>query len=112
MGGGGGFSNAPGLHLAGTTLRYKPGVVTGSSSLVHDCGTARGIGYFLEPLVVISLFGRKVTPPPLFCPQAPLHARAHAQTVASRLLCCYCHSAARMRRSRGVKEPRVSADVA
>lgn len=27
---------------------------------MHECGTARGIGYFLEPLLVISLFGRKV----------------------------------------------------
>lgn len=45
---------------AGTSLRYRPGIVTGGSGLVHECGTARGIGYFLEPLVVISLFGKKV----------------------------------------------------
>eukprot|EP00897_Mesotaenium_endlicherianum_P003423 jgi/Mesen1/3108/ME000184S02169 len=43
----------------GTKLRYKPGVLTGGRHLVHDCGTARAIGYFLEPLVVLGLFGKK-----------------------------------------------------
>ena len=50
----------------GTSLRYRPGVITGASALVHECGTSRGIGYFLEPLVVISLFGRKVRVPSLY----------------------------------------------
>lgn len=48
------------LHCAGTSLRYRPGIVTGGSGLVHECCTARGIGYFLEPLICVSLFGKKV----------------------------------------------------
>jgi len=45
---------------AGTRLRYVPGVMTGGAGLVHECGTARGSGYFLEPLVCLALFGKKV----------------------------------------------------
>ncbi len=44
----------------GTTLRYRPGLITGGSGLTHDCGKARGMGYFLEPLVCLALFGKKV----------------------------------------------------
>lgn len=33
--------------------------MTGGSGLVHDCGTARSIGYYLEVLVCLGLFGRK-----------------------------------------------------
>ncbi len=28
--------------------------------LVHDCGTSRAIGYFLETLVLLALFAKKV----------------------------------------------------
>lgn len=45
--------------LAGTKLKYKPGVLIGGKHLVHDCGASRSIGYFLEPLVVLGLFGKK-----------------------------------------------------
>ena len=45
---------------AGTTLRYKPGFIVGGD-ITHDCGRSRGIGYFLEPLVCIALFGKKVS---------------------------------------------------
>lgn len=45
--------------LAGTKLKYKPGVLMGGKHLVHDCGASRSIGYFLEPLVVLGLFGKK-----------------------------------------------------
>ena len=51
------------MVVAGTTLRYKPGIVTGGPGLVHDCGTSRAIGWFLEPLAVIALFGKKVWQP-------------------------------------------------
>lgn len=44
---------------AGTRLRYVPGVVLGGGGLEHDCGSARGVGYFLEPLVLLALFGKK-----------------------------------------------------
>ena len=35
-------------------------MVTGGSGFVHECGTSRAIGWFLEPLTVIALFGKKV----------------------------------------------------
>ena len=44
----------------GTRLKYKPGFVVCGSRIEHDCGTSRGIGYFLEPLVLLSLFAKKV----------------------------------------------------
>lgn len=31
----------------------------GGGGIVHDCGTSRGIGYFLEPLVLIALFAKR-----------------------------------------------------
>jgi RNA 3'-terminal phosphate cyclase-like protein len=33
-------------------------VIIGGKDLEHDCGLQRGIGYFLEPLVLLGLFGR------------------------------------------------------
>ena len=45
---------------AGTSLRYVPGLITGGAGLRHDCGRSRAMGYFLEPLVCLSLFGKKV----------------------------------------------------
>ncbi|KAK9918153.1 hypothetical protein WJX75_001749 [Coccomyxa subellipsoidea] len=47
------------INETGTSLRYKPGLVTGGSGLTHDCGKSRSIGYFLEPLVCLALFGKK-----------------------------------------------------
>lgn len=43
----------------GTKLKYKPGIVMGGRHLTHDCGASRSIGYFLEPLLVLGLFGKK-----------------------------------------------------
>ena len=48
------------ISCAGTTVRYRPGLITGGTGLVHDCGKARGIGYFMEPLICLALFGMKV----------------------------------------------------
>ena len=48
------------LVHAGTTLRYSPGIVTGGSGYIHDCGRSRSIGFFLEPLVCIALYAKKV----------------------------------------------------
>lgn len=31
----------------------------GGKYLVHDCGLNRSMGYFLEPLILIGLFGKK-----------------------------------------------------
>eukprot|EP00249_Psilotum_nudum_P009368 c21885_g1_i1 orf=67-1179(+) len=50
------------INETGTKLKYKPGVIVGGRGLVHDCGTGRSIGYFLEPLIVLGLFGKS----PLF----------------------------------------------
>mmetsp|Transcript_28992 Transcript_28992/g.81666 ORF Transcript_28992/g.81666 Transcript_28992/m.81666 type:complete len:371 (+) Transcript_28992:225-1337(+) len=47
------------INETGTRLKYKPGMVVNGSHLEHDCGTSRAIGYFLEPLVLLSLFGKK-----------------------------------------------------
>ncbi|RRT75265.1 hypothetical protein B296_00023632 [Ensete ventricosum] len=47
------------INETGTKLRYKPGVLTGGKYLVHDCGLTRSIGYFLEPLILLGLFGKK-----------------------------------------------------
>ena len=42
------------ISETGTSLRYKPGIICGGANLRHDCGKARAIGYFLEPLVLLS----------------------------------------------------------
>ncbi|PKA51524.1 putative RNA 3'-terminal phosphate cyclase-like protein [Apostasia shenzhenica] len=47
------------INETGTKLRYKPGVLIGGKHLVHDCGLSRAIGYFLEPLIVLGLFGKR-----------------------------------------------------
>ncbi|GAB4850226.1 hypothetical protein Ancab_029521 [Ancistrocladus abbreviatus] len=47
------------INETGTKLKYKPGIVMGGKHLLHDCGLSRSIGYFLEPLVVLGLFGKK-----------------------------------------------------
>lgn len=43
----------------GTKLKYKPGIIMGGKHLTHDCGVSRSIGYFLEPLLLLGLFGKK-----------------------------------------------------
>lgn len=40
-------------------MKYKPGIVMGGKYLTHDCGLSRSIGYFLEPLIVLGLFGKR-----------------------------------------------------
>lgn len=47
------------INETGTKLKYKPGIVMGGKHLEHDCGVSRSIGYFLEPLIVLALFGKK-----------------------------------------------------
>ncbi|KAG0566996.1 hypothetical protein M758_7G096900 [Ceratodon purpureus] len=47
------------INETGTKLRYKPGILTGHRELIHDCGTGRPIGYFLESLLILGLFGKK-----------------------------------------------------
>ncbi|XP_057516373.1 probable RNA 3'-terminal phosphate cyclase-like protein [Amaranthus tricolor] len=47
------------INETGTKLKYKPGIIMGGKHLVHDCGLSRSIGYFLEPLIILALFGKK-----------------------------------------------------
>ncbi|KAF7057277.1 hypothetical protein CFC21_064581 [Triticum aestivum] len=46
------------VNDTGTKVGYKPGVVLGGKDLEHDCGVHRGIGYFIEPLILLGLFAR------------------------------------------------------
>ncbi|XP_049851322.1 probable RNA 3'-terminal phosphate cyclase-like protein [Schistocerca gregaria] len=45
------------INTTGTCVYYKPGIVTGGK-IEHDCGTERGIGYFLEGLICIAPFSK------------------------------------------------------
>ncbi|KAI3981237.1 hypothetical protein MKX01_041376 [Papaver californicum] len=48
------------LNETGTKVKYKPGVIIcGKHYDGFDCGLSRSIGYFLEPLIVLGLFGKK-----------------------------------------------------
>ncbi|XP_021759393.1 probable RNA 3'-terminal phosphate cyclase-like protein [Chenopodium quinoa] len=47
------------INETGTKLKYKPGIIMGGKFLTHNCGLSRSIGYFLEPLLVLGLFGKK-----------------------------------------------------
>lgn len=47
------------INETGTKFKYKPGILMGGRGLEHDCGISRSIGYFLEPLLVLGLFGKK-----------------------------------------------------
>ncbi|XBI86947.1 hypothetical protein VPH35_025089 [Triticum aestivum] len=46
------------VNDTGTKVGYNPGVVVGGKDLEHDCGEHRGIGYFIEPLLLLGLFAR------------------------------------------------------
>jgi RNA 3'-terminal phosphate cyclase-like protein len=43
--------------LAGTSLRYRPGVIVGGV-IQHDCGTSRAIGWWLEALILLAPFAK------------------------------------------------------
>ena len=45
--------------MAGTRLKYKPGIIMGGKNLVHNCALTRSMGYYLEPLLLLGLFGKK-----------------------------------------------------
>jgi len=47
------------INESGTALKYKPGIVTGGRRIRHDCGSSRGIGYFLEMVLCVGLFAKK-----------------------------------------------------
>lgn len=47
------------INEIGIKIWYKFGVLIGGCDLVYDCGIGRLIGYFLELLFVLGLFGKK-----------------------------------------------------
>ncbi|KAL6764647.1 RNA 3'-terminal phosphate cyclase domain-containing protein [Haematococcus lacustris] len=47
------------ISETGTALRYRPGVIVCGPGVVHDCGTSRSMGWFMEPLVVLALFAKR-----------------------------------------------------
>eukprot|EP01139_Manchomonas_bermudensis_P005059 Amastigsp_a174597_186.p1 type:complete len:371 gc:universal Amastigsp_a174597_186:1-1113(+) len=46
------------INETGTCVTYTPGLIVGGR-FTHDCAHSRGIGYFLEALVVLAPFGKK-----------------------------------------------------
>ncbi|CAG8511708.1 19173_t:CDS:2 [Gigaspora rosea] len=45
------------INYSGTSVLFKPGIITGGK-IIHDCGTARAIGYFLEPMIALAPFSK------------------------------------------------------
>lgn len=43
------------LNETGTSIYYSPGLLNGGE-LEHDCSLQRGIGYYLEPIMILSPF--------------------------------------------------------
>lgn len=43
-------------------MKYYPGIITNNEEkeIVFDCGNERGITYFLEPILILALFGKSV----------------------------------------------------
>ncbi|SPO28056.1 related to RCL1 - RNA terminal phosphate cyclase-like protein [Ustilago trichophora] len=46
------------ISYTGTSILLKPGVISGGK-VVHDCSLTRGIGYWLEWMVVLAPFAKK-----------------------------------------------------
>lgn len=46
------------ISATGTSFFYQPGLLTGGS-FDFDCQTERGIGYYLEPLIILAPFCKK-----------------------------------------------------
>lgn len=46
------------INYTGTSVYFQPGIVYGGP-VTHDCGVKRGMGYFLEWLVVLAPFAKK-----------------------------------------------------
>jgi RNA 3'-terminal phosphate cyclase-like protein len=45
------------INETGTSMRFKPGIVTGGN-IQHDCGTTRSIGWFIEGILPLIVFGK------------------------------------------------------
>lgn len=46
------------INYTGTEVLVRPGLVSGGT-VVHTCPESRAVGWFLEPLLVLGLFGKK-----------------------------------------------------
>lgn len=46
------------ISYTGTSVYFQPGIVYGGS-IVHECPTSRGVGYFLEYMVIIAPFAKQ-----------------------------------------------------
>ncbi|KAG5367342.1 RNA 3'-terminal phosphate cyclase-like protein [Yarrowia sp. C11] len=46
------------ISYTGTTVVFKPGIIVGGS-VTHNCPLSRGVGYFIEPLLLLAPFGKK-----------------------------------------------------
>lgn len=46
------------ISYTGTTVIYKPGIIVGGEH-THHCPLTRGIGYYIEPLLILGAFGKK-----------------------------------------------------
>jgi len=48
------------INETGTTLRFKPGILVGSSGrkITHDCGVSRCIGWFIEGILPMAIFSK------------------------------------------------------
>ena len=49
------------INQTGTELRFVPGIITNNPSLdtiSHNCDKHRGLAYYLEPVILIALFGK------------------------------------------------------
>lgn len=46
------------INETGTMLKYKPGIIVGGK-VTHDCGTSRGLGYYIEGLLPLAIFAKR-----------------------------------------------------
>lgn len=46
------------ISYTGTTVKFLPGSISGGP-ITHDCGTTRGIGYFLEWIALLGPFAKR-----------------------------------------------------
>ncbi|KAK9462714.1 RNA 3'-terminal phosphate cyclase/enolpyruvate transferase [Lipomyces oligophaga] len=45
------------ISYTGTTIIYKPGLIV-NGTVTHNCPLSRGVGYFLEPILLLAPFGK------------------------------------------------------
>jgi RNA 3'-terminal phosphate cyclase-like protein len=47
------------VNEVGTRVRFYPGMIQGGLLMDHECGTSRGVGYYIEFLCTVAPFGKK-----------------------------------------------------